>query len=1161
MGNIMNNPAKTTGVFVSIMATAMLVLGSPADAQSPRSYPCHLMPEAPAIDGKPDEAAWKNLPAATGFYLNEGFAVKKPTSFRIGWTKDAIYLAARCHEPFSGSITPLTADNEPLWYDDSLEVFLLPMGGEDYFQFIANTVGMRWNGKKGQETDKVWNWSAKAQIAGDDWILEMRIPFKILGKTPVAGDTWRFNVARNMTGGPANERLSSWAPVKQGFGDAANFAVLTFRGAPAADDVTVTERQMGEEFQKFMAEKSAASGNLVVNGSFEDGLNGWSGTPVRFAIDPATATIGNKSIRLEGGTSLFVNAGQGLKLKPATKYLLRCDIKRNKFSYGCISVDVLERDSKDAEWTYHRCGNTAGKSDAPNAWGHYELRFQTGTNLLESMLMLYNINSGAIAWYDGVELIEDDGADPDTAVAPRASTVIRLELQARDASAKLVINGEAMAPNPDKPFLVRIQEGLTVIGIEAQAQGPNPGVKARIEGDPLTDTRWRVAVQENPAWTGSAFDDNAWPMAVSDTKSFLWSTGGVQRVFLRQVVLWNKGHDGPDRCISPLIKEWGISEGAMENLSLMLYSHFPFALDNYEFILDIPTEFRLLDITRQGCLNNVPSAGVATETAEHGGRPYIRYRIAESKAYVGPDRIYGQLLPVFLEKWPAAERSTAWYSRFFKKRSGTERSTAWYYRRMAKGNFTELEQKIPVRVLPPIDGRFPKKIMISQYLSEPWLGGQLSPEHYEQHMRQSFLAGFNTWIGPASNTADKVLKAGGRVIIWVNYPFFGLKSARIASRPGYRWLDDHPEARARYFEDSDSWEKRDQYCPSYVVDEGRAAFLAEVKKVFEILLGRQPGASIVWSDWEETAWVSAGSPGNSARDGKGSWCFCDRCKDKFRKWANLPADADLSDTAIFKHHKSQWDTFRVGLDAKIAGIAKQAANELGKSYMLYSWGGHAKLWLALKGSLDLAFPGIPGNEAGNASEQKQMDDLMTMLHDKVGLSRAQVMGQEFAQGHDTYKSWSAEVSGSNRLAFLNDNAIYEDPKLQKREILRVVAAFGLGVDLNNSTDRTGGMLYWIGEATRILAEYEDLFLLGERDDALAACDKLDYPDVLVLKRGDERLVLLFNEGEKPLTVTLRNKDVKPGQTATVFGTDLRTDKPAEMTVTVPEQDAVVAHIR
>ena len=155
-------------------------------------------------------------------------------------------------------------------------------------------------------------------------------------------------------------------------------------------------------------------------------------------------------------------------------------------------------------------------------------------------------------------------------------------------------------------------------------------------------------------------------------------------------------------------------------------------------------------------------------------------------------------------------------------------------------------------------------------------------------MRQSFQAGFNTWIGPSAETADKVLKAGGRLIIWSNYPFYGMKN--VTSRPGYRWLQEHAAARARFFEDSETWDKRDQYCPSYVVGEGRAAFLAEVKKSYEVMLGRLPGTAIIWSDWEEVAWDPAhGSPGSGTRDAKGSWCFCDRCKAEFRKWAKLPA--------------------------------------------------------------------------------------------------------------------------------------------------------------------------------------------------------------------------------------------------------------------------------
>jgi len=976
--------------------------------------------------------------------------------------------------------------------------------------------------------------------------LEVRIPFAVVGRTPKEGDTWKFNIARNVTCGPRGERFSSWAPVQQGFADVLNFATLTFRGTPVAADVTAAEQPLGAAFSAFVAQKQAASGNTVINGSFEDDLKGWGlRAPERVAIDTATATTGGKSIRLDGsgGADCFVNAMQGLKLEPATKYILRCDIKRTQFSSGTVSVDVIERDQKDVEWTYRRCGDRPAPGDAADAWGHYELRFQTSDKLLEAMLMLYNINSGATDWYDNVELVKDTGSESDGPSGPvLASTPVLVELQTRDASATVLVNGEVITVQPGQRLPTRIQEGVTIFGIDAQAQGPNPGVKLRIAGDPQTDGRWRASGQDAPAWGTRDFDDNQWPMAAPDAGGFLWVPGGAQRALLRQAVLWNASHDGPDRCINPLIKEWGIPEGAMENLALMLYSHFPFALENYEFILDVPKEFRLLDIMHENgrSIHNVRPAAIATETTEHGGRPYTRYRIAESKTSVGPDRITGQFLPLFLEKW-----------------SGKERATAWYYRRVAKGNFTELEQKIPVRVLPPINGRFCKKIMISQYCSEPcsgyYPGARFSPEHYEQHIRQSFQAGFNTWVAPAANTAEKVLRAGGRLIIWSNYPFYGMKN--VTSRAGYRWLQEHAEARARYFEDSETWEERDQYCPSYVVGEGRAAFLAEVKGAYRGMLEKLPGASIIWSDWEEVAWDPAhGSPGAGARDGKGSWCFCDRCKAEFRKWANLSADADLSDAAIFKNYKAQWDTFRVGLDGKVAAIARQAANELGKPYMLYSWSSHTKLWPALKGSIDSAFPGVPGNEAGNAAGQKYLDDIMVMFRDKVGLSRDTVMGQEFAMGH----CYARIV---NPQTFLSQASDYEDPKLQKREILRVVAALGLGVDLCTSMDRTGGMLYWIGEATRILATYEDLFHEGERDDSLATCDQLQYPNVLVLKRGPERLVLLFNEGDKPLQVTLQNKDVKPGQVATVFGADRKTDSPATMTVAIPEQDVAVVHIR
>jgi len=170
------------------------------------------------------------------------------------------------------------------------------------------------------------------------------------------------------------------------------------------------------------------------------------------------------------------------------------------------------------------------------------------------------------------------------------------------------------------------------------------------------------------------------------------------------------------------------------------------------------------------------------------------------------------------------------------------------------------------------------------------------------------------------------------------------------------------------------------------------------------------------------------------------------------------------------------------------------------------------------------------------------------------------MGQRFAFFH--FYAWRRTQAHREywRKWTVLSHSGYIEPKTWKTQVLRIVAAHGGGVDLHSSIQCPSGMLYWIGEATRIMAEYEDLFHKGERADDVAACDSLAYPNVLVLKSGKERVVLLFNESEEALDARLENRDVQPGQTATVYGTELRTERPAQMCVTVPAQDVAVVHV-
>ncbi|MCK9414579.1 MAG: hypothetical protein M0Q53_19910, partial [Prolixibacteraceae bacterium] len=62
-------------------------------------------------------------------------------------------------------------------------------------------------------------------------------------------------------------------------------------------------------------------------------------------------------------------------------------------------------------------------------------------------------------------------------------------------------------------------------------------------------------------------------------------------------------------------------------------------------------------------------------------------------------------------------------------------------------------------------------------------------------------------------------------------------------------------------------------------------------------------------------------------------------------------------------------------------------------------------------------------------------------------------------------------------------------------------------------------------------------------------------------KDDERLVLLFNETDNPMTVKLNNKNLKNGQSASVFESSVKISNPGMMSVDIGAGDVTVVHIR
>jgi hypothetical protein len=770
----------------------------------------------------------------------------------------------------------------------------------------------------------------------------------------------------------------------------------------------------------------------------------------------------------------------------------------------------------------------------------------------------------AVADIDDVSLTFDGDENPGVEHFERiAERELTFRLDTRQLRTVEVFASGKSVPIKDGAGSVTIREGLVALAIRATPSGVNAGVRLRIEGHPETDGRWRATSKASDQWLEVGADDREWPTVVSDDDGFMWYSDAkgfarTQRkdVCFRQVLLWNETHCGPNRCILPLAREWGVSRGGFENLTLALYSPLASSLRDYEFVLDVPAKFTVFgktgDYYTRYVLNQKPDR-LIEEPHPRVGQRATRYRFFHPPGHVrGDDASDGiqtqySVIPVRLDPDYAPN------------------TTVFRYHRRANGNFTELEQRIPVRVLPPVNGRQPKKFMISAYVGMPLGYSTLSPDHLQALVWQAASAGWThcsvSVASPGSDTWGKEWLAYQKAYLelcrqygingilwpWHSFPITGSLVEPSEPTSLLDWVETTPGARARYFNDTPTWSRTDanMFCPSYVAGEGAEQFRRIVADVWGGMIQQMVGTDIIWTDDERVIFTA---------NGAGSSCFCDRCKAGFRVFAKLPADADVTDASLFTTHNHQWRLFWAHLwFGRIHGELKKVANSLGKQYMVYTWNGSDDLWREVKGNLDIAFPGMPGSNVMTGNQQKAIDDSMAFYRREVGVPRVQ--GQTFAllgAGHQK-NAWALQQVISR------DG--YVDAKSWKSQLLRLAATLQGGVDLGESIiDYRAGSYYWIGEATRIIAEFEDLFVEGVRADNLAVSSQISYPNLLVLKKEDERLVLLFNEADTDLDVKLENVDLVKNQRARVFEHGDWVDA-RELIVTVPSRDAMVIHVR
>ncbi|NOY80719.1 MAG: hypothetical protein GXP31_06910 [Kiritimatiellaeota bacterium] len=150
------------------------------------------------VDGIIDEPAWATCVEVRGLsrFASQGRPANR-TSFRVGFTSKAIYIAVECVSRAARPKVTVREHGGPVYKDDSVELFIAPKADDkEYYQFVTNAVGARYEGRG---MDGHWNgdWQVATTQGHGKWTMEIAIPFATLGVEASPGRVLGFNVCRN----------------------------------------------------------------------------------------------------------------------------------------------------------------------------------------------------------------------------------------------------------------------------------------------------------------------------------------------------------------------------------------------------------------------------------------------------------------------------------------------------------------------------------------------------------------------------------------------------------------------------------------------------------------------------------------------------------------------------------------------------------------------------------------------------------------------------------------------------------------------------------------------------------------------------------------------------------------------------------------------------
>ena len=193
-----------------------------------RSVQAQRATEPPTIDGRLDDAAWRDAVLITDFTQTnpvEGAPPTERTEVRIAYDADHLYFAFYAHYTDPTQMRANRADRDRLRRDDWIAVmFDTFLDQQRAYRFSVNAYGIQGDailrggrsmrGPPGGGGDSSWDalFETGGAIVHDGWTAEMAIPFKSL-RYPSRGageHRWGFQITRTLQ---SKDETLVWAPM------------------------------------------------------------------------------------------------------------------------------------------------------------------------------------------------------------------------------------------------------------------------------------------------------------------------------------------------------------------------------------------------------------------------------------------------------------------------------------------------------------------------------------------------------------------------------------------------------------------------------------------------------------------------------------------------------------------------------------------------------------------------------------------------------------------------------------------------------------------------------------------------------------------------------------------------------------------------------------